>query len=406
MKKIIFPLFIAIWTCAATDLPLSAAQDNAAAADKPAPGECNKKLLRKLHVNPEATVGPVSWYPVYVKEKDNMDEQTKTLLQYGNGQLCDKAVWDAIPGGQAAYDKQRGLDKIGLILNAAATVRKSKNPEAGAAKPKSSAAPIPAAGTDAASPDDRMEKAVAEFMLTKKTKRTQEEDALLTALKTDPAHTTLGPKWRGEIVSEINTNFLGPTNLAAFLASKKISHDDVMAYICPKRKMPAPVAELETPKAKPQAEAMVPALQSNGLTTAMDALKAGSAAGFEVSPVFDNLCGKYAQNTAVNNTPAGSSRQPAQSSDLSRQPDVPSVPGGGPGNLTAGGDDKKDSGLFNLDGNGKRDSAVFGVLTGGVFGLLALGAAAGPAGILAAVLIGGLIGFFGYAATHPKKDKE
>ena len=77
----------------------------------------------------------------------------------------------------------------------------------------------------------------------------------------------------------------------------------------------------------------------------------------------------------------------------------------GAGNLTSNGDHKRDS-LLHLDAEGKRDSAAFGIMTGGVFGLLAMGAAAGPAGLFAAVLIGGLIGFFGYAMSHPKKKKD
>jgi hypothetical protein len=251
---------------------------------------------------------------------------------------------------------------------------------------------------------DPVEETVVRYLLDAESDadKKKAEQALLDALEKpegDPARQALVKDWQKKVLKTVNDQ-LTQTNRDEFLKKTSLTNDQLLAYICPKLQLPS-AASSASGDALKTLRAMVLDQQSSAQSNDVDGLKAGSATGFEASNAVNALCGKAAQNPAVNTpgsaaNPNGSGSGPGSASDLSYQPKVP--------NVTTGGDQKP--WLLNLDSEGKRDSAAFGIMTGGVFGLLAMGAAAGPAGLFAAVLIGGLIGFFGYAMSHPKKKKD
>ena len=380
--------------------PLAAA---AAATDKPAPGECNKALLRQLHVNPAAGIGFGSWGVV---NRDHPDEQTKTLLQFGNPQLCDKAVWDAIPGGQAAYDKQDGLEKIRLILNAAAGIRRSKNPT-----------PAAPAVTGASAFND-VENAVVDFMQSDEDTKMSDADKAALQKELDAKDFD---KVRARIKGTLKAYVLGQSSeLDRFLDDNysDMKKKDFTDYFCANGQLPSAAAAgaLTETKAKPQAGQL-----ATGHDWDARANPPGLAVQAQPPRMYSTDTTEQAQLAlacATNDanpggTPPGpnldnNSNVPSPGPPTlvnTNNPPGPSGPGGGSHNLTAGSDSQKHPGGLNLDADGKRDSTAIGIMTGGLFGLLAMGAAAGPAGILMAALVGGLIGFFGWGLTHPKKDK-
>jgi hypothetical protein len=93
------------------------------------------------------------------------------------------------------------------------------------------------------------------------------------------------------------------------------------------------------------------------------------------------------------NSAGGSGLSPSGGSSADLKPDVPN-----PGKNSDGG--------FKLKGEALRDSAASGALGGGIMGLLALGAAAGPAGVVGAVVIGCIFGFLFSAFSKASKKKK
>jgi hypothetical protein len=93
------------------------------------------------------------------------------------------------------------------------------------------------------------------------------------------------------------------------------------------------------------------------------------------------------------NSAGSSGLSPSGGSSEDLKPDIPN-----PG--------KKSGGGFKLKGEALRDSVATGALAGGIMGLLALGAAAGPAGVVGAIFIGCIFGFCYSALSKGSKKKK
>ena len=241
---------------------------------------------------------------------------------------------------------------------------------------------------------DTVEKAVARYLLEAmpEDQRKKEDEALRAAFAKSPEE-PLVKQWQRKVLDKVNEQ-LTLEDHKPFLDKTGLTDPQLLAYIC--SRIPAPVVTETKPKAIDQAKKMKEDSGGALSTTDMDEAKA-KADTFQPSPAVAGLCSKSKADAALK-LPADSTGN--LQTDLGRTGNVPSVvtgskDGGGPG--------PKKEPLFNLsDEKDRRDAAAFGLLSGGIMGFLFMGAGAGPAGIFVGALIGGLVGFLGYAMKKKK----
>ncbi|MCX5796271.1 MAG: hypothetical protein NTY77_12320 [Elusimicrobia bacterium] len=234
-------------------------------------------------------------------------------------------------------------------------------------------------------------------------KRKSMDEALQAALKkpeTDPERQAFFQDWQKKVIKEVGTQ-LGAKDHAAFLQKTGLKDPELAKYFC---NNPSVKLWLNSTKAMDQAKKL--AGQGDAAEGAAPIEQAKSSLDFTPTDEVKNICTNLPN---LDNAPAAAREQlgtggnPQKGAGVDNTGNVPSLVTGG----EADKDKKAKFKLIDLDDQGKRDSAAFGIMTGGIFGLLAMGAAAGPAGIFAMAVLGGLCGFLGYALTHPKKkDKD
>ncbi|MDD5628487.1 MAG: hypothetical protein PHU21_05455 [Elusimicrobia bacterium] len=262
----------------------------------------------------------------------------------------------------------------------------------------------PAAAPATPSGLDPVEYKVIQYLIASEpdeAKRKSMQEALDAALKkaeSDPERQALVKDWQKKVVAEISKQ-LAAKDHAAFNQKTGLDDKQLAKYFCAN---PSVKLWLNSQKAMEQATALVEKEKASlGATTGIEESKSGL--DFTPSDEVKNICTNLAN---MDNAPQ-TARETLGSGGLGTQrgagvdnKDVPGLVAGG-----VAGEKKEKFKLIDLDDQGKRDSVAFGVMTGGVFGLLAMGAAAGPAGIFAMALLGGICGFLGYALTHSKKKK-
>lgn len=242
---------------------------------------------------------------------------------------------------------------------------------------------------------DPVEKAVARYLLEAMPEdQRKKEDADLRAAFAKSPDDPLVKQWQRKVLDKVNEQ-LTLTDHKPFLDKTGLTDPQLLAYICPK--IPAPAVTETKPKALDQAKKMAKDGKDAKASTDMDDAKA-KADTFQPSPAVAGLCSK-AKGDAALKLPADSTGN--LQTDLGRAGNVPSVVTGGKDG--GGGPGPKKEPLFNLsDEKDRRDAAAFGLLSGGIMGFLFMGAGAGPAGIFMGALIGGLVGFLGYAMKKKK----
>jgi hypothetical protein len=240
---------------------------------------------------------------------------------------------------------------------------------------------------------DPVEKAVMRYLLDAlpEDQRKKEDEALRAAFAKSPDDPLI-KGWQRKVLDKVNEQ-LTLEDHKPFLEKTGLTDPQLLGYICPK--LPAPVVTETKDKALDQAKKMAKDGEEAKVSTDMEDAK--SKADFQPSPVVAGLCSKSKGEAALTLPTADTGNI---QTDLSRTGNVPSVVVDA--KKGAGGDPPKKEPLFNLDEKGKRDATAFGLLSGGIMGFLFMGAGAGPAGIFLGALIGGVVGFLGYAMKKKK----